>query len=451
MEVQENELQDKIEYPEAKVETRQKKGPFVIYPNGKQGVQYQAVLRTLNEGINILDNPRIKPCGVVELQCEGLSLSCEKDHNLKGLVIKGCPENYGTFNVNIIFRKAEKKESEWTLSGSLIINPDPRKLWKNIPTPEDIEYFKSDTDQNYLTGGGEQAASNDVRIQADNKLNIVAASMRGRSHAHEGKPRDDDFAIKYFEKSQWYVAVVADGAGSAKYSRQGSKIVCEAALSVCKEHLDDSDAFNDFLSSTLSEIPQQSKDYPKSIREALYPILSGIAVAAVEQIKKECTSKENGSSKDFSTTLLVTICKKFGDFWFIASFGIGDGIIGIQKTDDSFEQMSVPDSGEYAGQTRFITSGEVYADKNALKNRILLKVVPDFKAIYLMTDGISDPFFETDANLKSNAKWKEFVAELNRSVAFANSDLKQVSEQLLEWLNFWSTGNHDDRTIAVIY
>jgi hypothetical protein len=23
--------------------------------------------------------------------------------------------------------------------------------------------------------------------------------------------------------------------------------------------------------------------------------------------------------------------------------------------------------------------------------------------------------------------------------------------QLLEWLNFWSTGNHDDRTIAILY
>ncbi len=66
---------------------------------------------------------------------------------------------------------------------------------------------------------------------------MVAASQRGRSHAIEGKPRDDDFALYFDEESEWYVMIVADGAGSAKYSRKGSQIACNTVMSVCKEKL----------------------------------------------------------------------------------------------------------------------------------------------------------------------------------------------------------------------
>ena len=30
-------------------------------------------------------------------------------------------------------------------------------------------------------------------------------------------------------------------------------------------------------------------------------------------------------------------------------------------------------------------------------------------------------------------------------------DNEKSQEQLLNWLNFWDRGNHDDRTIAILY
>lgn len=42
-----------------------------------------------------------------------------------------------------------------------------------------------------------------------------------------GSFRDDDFAIHLIEDSPWSVITVADGAGSAKYSREGSRIAVE--------------------------------------------------------------------------------------------------------------------------------------------------------------------------------------------------------------------------------
>ena len=30
-------------------------------------------------------------------------------------------------------------------------------------------------------------------------------------------------------------------------------------------------------------------------------------------------------------------------------------------------------------------------------------------------------------------------------------DNEESAQQLLDWLDFWSPGNHDDRTIAILY
>ncbi|MDE6741447.1 MAG: protein phosphatase 2C domain-containing protein, partial [Muribaculaceae bacterium] len=68
----------------------------------------------------------------------------------------------------------------------------------------------------------------------------------------------------------------------------------------------------------------------------------------------------------------------------------------------------------------------------------------------LMTDGISDPFFETDANLARKEKWDDLWASITAEVDLKD-DNPQSAPQLLSWLDFWSPGNHDDRTIAILY
>ena len=107
------------------------------------------------------------------------------------------------------------------------VNANSRDLWNNNPTPKEIEYYKEDQDCAY------------VKVEEKNGLpqkDIVAASVRGRSHAHEnpGKPRDDDFKISYCNDTGWYIMAVADGAGSAKFSREGARIACETVQTYCQ-------------------------------------------------------------------------------------------------------------------------------------------------------------------------------------------------------------------------
>ena len=72
-----------------------------------------------------------------------------------------------------------------------------------------------------------------------------------------------------------------------------------------------------------------------------------------------------------------------------------------------------------------------------------------------MTDGIYDPKFVVENNLTKIERWKDFLADLNGQneddckVDFENSE--NTAEQLLQWLDFWSKGNSDDRTLAIIY
>ena len=66
-----------------------------------------------------------------------------------------------------------------------------------------------------------------------------------------------------------------------------------------------------------------------------------------------------------------------------------------------------------------------------------------------MTDGVSDPKFATDKNFFDPAKWTLFWADLGGSLTLTREN-EQADTQLLDWLDFWSTGNHDDRTIALM-
>jgi hypothetical protein len=115
--------------------------------------------------------------------------------------------------------------------------------------------------------------------------------------------------------------------------------------------------------------------------------------------------------------------------------------------EDNVVLMCQPDSGDYAGQTRFLSMGDLKGDT---KDRLFVEMKDTFTAFVAMTDGITDPKFETDAGLASAEKWRAFWHEdLAAAVEFA-SDNEKMEAQFLEWMDFWSRGNHDDRTLAVM-
>ena len=67
-----------------------------------------------------------------------------------------------------------------------------------------------------------------------------------------------------------------------------------------------------------------------------------------------------------------------------------------------------------------------------------------------MMDGITDPKFPTDTTFASADTWSRFwETDLSQSVHLLREN-PAIQRELLDWLDFWSPGNHDDRTIAIM-
>ncbi|MBD5298845.1 MAG: protein phosphatase 2C domain-containing protein [Bacteroides sp.] len=405
-------------------------------PNGTQNKEYAASFNLPMDKISdiSLDGADELPL-IFECSPEGV---CS---------LSGTPDKSGDFNLILRYRTVEG-EPESQLRIPIAFNADPRTLWTSKPTPRSIPYFKEDSDCAYI----KVEAADDMLPRKD----IVAASQRGRSHAQEGKPRDDHFSVLHCEDSDWYVLAVADGAGSAIYSRRGSQIACETVTQYCRSRLTGNPDFE----NDICEWQKDTSDREKRtvVTRQVIDILVNAAKLAHQKIKDEAI-KENARLKDYATTLMFTICKRFSFGWFMASFWVGDGALCLyDEKNKTAKLLGTPDEGEYSGQTRFLTMPEIFHDKDFAQKRLRMAVVPDFTALFLMTDGISDPMFETDRNLNDFSKWEAFYRRLKEGFpedkiggVDLSDDNEAAKDQLLGWLDFWSPGNHDDRTLAMLY
>ena len=84
------------------------------------------------------------------------------------------------------------------------------------------------------------------------------------------------------------------------------------------------------------------------------------------------------------------------------------------------------------------------------------QLVDDFSYLLLMSDGIYDPKFVVEANLGNIKKWQHFLEDLNgKNEEKVKVELKEnnkdIKKQFSDWMDFWSTGNHDDRTLAIVF
>lgn len=408
----------------------------IKFPNGTVNKEYSASFSLPTED-------------AYELSIEGLDKigsEAEIDAETNTCKIYGTPSAPGDYEIKVSY-----KYTGWVPGKELLtrvfriaINPDPRTLWKDIPTPEDIEYYQPDESCEY------------VKVEAVGGVpqkDIVVASKRGRSHGHEGKPRDDHYKVKYLEDKAWYIIAVADGAGSAKFSRRGSTIACETAVEHCSSILSSDNDFEEFIKMYQTE---QKADNQKLLGDYIYQIVGNAAFKAHRAINAEAAAKGT-PAKDYATTLLLAVAKKFDFGWFIASFWVGDGALCIYDKERHYiKLMGTPDGGEFAGQTRFLTMPEIFSDAKSFYGRLRVAIEPDFTALMLMSDGISDPKFETDANLNKVEKWDALWDDLTGNNEFKtkvdlSDDNVDAKDQLLEWLDFWSPGNHDDRTLAIMY
>lgn len=400
----------------------------VIIPNATVGKHYTFIFDLSKEPFQ----------GISILSVTGENLAI--NYNKEAGTFSSTFSEAGQFKLQIAFKLEEDlgEESVGTKEVKLLVNPDPKSLWKNLDSNKEDPYWKEDN----LSASG---------ILGSKKF--IVGSKRGRSHAHEGIFRDDEFGFNFFEQTGWGIIVVADGAGSAKYSRKGSLIACESVVKYFK-NISEEELVN-LSNAIVAEMKETNELNQKAISSFCISHHGKAAFSALNAIKEEAIVKE-AQIKDYSTTLIFALVKEFDDKMFVSSFWVGDGGIGIfSKEPNTVHLLGVPDSGEFSGQTRFLTMNEIFAD-NAYISRIKYKIVDKSSKLILMTDGITDAKFQTDSALEKIDVWNGFIEDLegvnDDAVAIDfNADIKVSEENLMKWMDFWSPGNHDDRTIAILY
>ena len=367
-------------------------------PNARHGEPYHAALPPAVTAITF--HPE---CGLV--------------WDAKHHQISGTPSQAG--DVEIHYHLADSNNTLTSVIQKIYINPNPKDLWQNKPSDPNAPFAKPDT-------------AHDLIATAQGSL--IAARVRGRSHAHNGTHCDDDYRIAHHERTGLHFIAVADGAGSAEFSRYGSQLAVNAAADTVWQLLDNNEKF--------FRLPESE---PKDQKHALENLISNAAYQAYVA-QKNAAEAEQIDIKKLACTLLIALALPRTDgTWLIAAYWVGDGAAAVwQPESQTITLLGESDGGAYSGETVFLSASEVSPEN--LSKRIRSWQGQQPPVLMLMTDGVSDPKFETDANLARPERWAELWQEGKFQTAL---QAEQPAAALEGWLDFWSPGNHDDRTLAL--
>lgn len=196
-----------------------------------------------------------------------------------------------------------------------------------------------------------------MRINNQN-IRVLAASVKGILHTQQNKPCQD-YSL-FSQDGRNFIAVVSDGAGSAKYGRIGAKIICET------------------LTSLLKDI--EFSDAKKAIAQA-------IEIARSKLIRHRLNkTKSTSSLMEFSATIVGVICYKNKGLF----FHIGDGA-ALAFHDDKYVHFtaSLPENGHFKCETFFYTMED-------WKSSLRFTPFENAGTIFLMSDGLTSFSFSKD-------------------------------------------------------
>jgi serine/threonine protein phosphatase PrpC len=322
---------------------------------------------------------------------------------------------------------------------SLFINPHPRTLWKQIEPDEALEHRKPHRHSQCDPG----------------PPMVLVASVRGRSHENGGSFREDDFHIGRDASGKWTVVAVSDGAGSAQLSRLGSRIATETCVASLLAALEREAAGVEAALAEAASIEDQGAriDKLEEIGKQLLLEPVGRAAFAANKAIRDKAAELGVEEKSLAATLMFAALRRVGNEVLVASYWIGDGAAALlEPASGLFRLLGEADGGEFSGQTRFLLSHEFSREGawDSIRKRFRFSVVPAATVLLLMTDGVSDPKFGTDNALRDPARWLSFWNNDLAAQLPLSEPAEDLGSKLEEYLQFWSQGEHDDRTLALV-
>jgi hypothetical protein len=351
-----------------------------IASNANAGAPYQSAI-SVRDGMG-------RPARI--LACE---IPPEAGVEYRDGLLRGSTPQPGEYEIIVSCASADA-EPAGTARAQLIVNHDPRSLWQNKPSDRDAPGWKDDE----LC----------FRIAGAHDRQLLAASVRGRSHAHTGGFRDDDVALRVSADGAWNILAVADGAGSASHSRIGSRLATQVALEQAELGLAEQGPAA--IDELLAQGAQAEIRAARTLRVLFYQALGKAALEAVKAIEQRA-QEQGREARDYATTLLLAAHRHtpLGDL--VGTYWVGDGAIAALPRAGGLRLFGEPDSGEFSGQTRFLDPSAV-RDADEIMARIDCAIMPSLEALLLMSDGVSDPRFASDVELRAAEPWWALWQEL---------------------------------------
>lgn len=270
-------------------------------------------------------------------------------------------------------------------------------LWKYLPIPSN----EPEPVPEYINGTVKFPGSK-----------VVAARVRGKKHKHEGTNCDDWYEVANYERMTFIA--VSDGAGSKKFSRVGARESCKAAIG--------------FLVSSFEKLFTNKPELKEYLTLALTDskcmeacgVLAGVvqqsAIKAHEAVEVAFYSRKTNPEyekvlgrglqfKDLSGTLLIAVLIPISETTkehLVISCQIGDGMIAILNSEGEFSNsmklMGDPDSGDYSGETDFLTSSQMKNIETLQQRTKICRTVVD--TVMVMSDGVADDYFPNETQMR---------------------------------------------------
>jgi hypothetical protein len=246
----------------------------------------------------------------------------------------------------------------------------------------------------------------------------IGASVKGTSHLTSGTECQDNHLCQEIEADEGSIllAFVSDGAGSAKRSSEGSRMLCE----------------------TMRD--QALRFFDEQGRVSL--INSRLIAGWIEQFRDEVivqASNDAISEREFACTLLGAIVGPTGSVF----FQIGDGAI-VYSTGESagFVLAFWPERGEYENTTYFATQ------PNFLEQLQLNVIDQPLLEVALFSDGLQ----RLALNYQTKEAHSPFFKGFFPVIRSANRvDLPRMNEQLSTYLDSPRVNERtdDDKTLLL--
>lgn len=269
---------------------------------------------------------------------------------------------------------------------------------------------------------------------------VVGDSVMGLNHVKNNIPCQDSHGYEEIDNG-WGIAIVADGAGSAEYSHQGSEFVVKHALPLFKKTIEE----NKWIKT--KKLPEQAKWH--KLAKANLKALKGL-------LEKHAKEKKMDLGQ-MASTIMVAIFSPIG----ILCTHIGDGRGGFSNEDGEWKPLFTPWKGEYANETIFLTS-DIW-DEKQVDNFVESNVINEVPfAFTLMSDGLEMHSFEcsvwdekAEKYYDPNRPYKKFFQPVvNGLVQMKQSHLTDA-EIKGKWNKFLREGNEriknepDDKTMII--